>query len=53
MNDRALLLRYMAHVLDGQGMSFIDSESVNVKLSVEEKTALRELETEARIALRR
>jgi hypothetical protein len=53
MDDRALLLRYMAHVLESLGTTFIDAPSANIEFTAEERAELRKLEIEARVLLRR
>jgi hypothetical protein len=52
MDYRALLLRYMAHVMDGEGTSFIDAVGRTVRFTIEEKTELIKLEKEALVVLR-
>jgi hypothetical protein len=53
MDHRALLLRYMAHVMDGAGTSYIDATGATIRLTPEEVAELRKVETEARVLLRR
>lgn len=53
MDNRALLLRYMAHVLESLGTTFIDSPSASIKFTTKETAELQKIEKEARVLLRR
>jgi hypothetical protein len=53
MDYRNLLVRYLGHILDQEGTTSIDTVGATIHFTPEEKTELRTLEREARIALRR
>jgi hypothetical protein len=53
MDHRALLLKYMSHVLEQLGTTFIDTTSRSIAFSPEELAELRRIETQARVLLRR
>ena len=53
MDHRNLLVRYLAHVLEQLGTTFVDAPGATVRFTAEEKTELAKLETQARVVLRR